>query len=96
MKLLLCKECHDIFNLKVGEIKQCSCGKVKGMYTDNLNAWHVGGVPLCIANGSLREAMSTQVDMDHNEPDEFYGTGFHAWVCPRNSTTFKKRRNHND
>ena len=33
MKLLLCLDCDDIFNLGY-ELKTCSCGTTKGKYTD--------------------------------------------------------------
>jgi hypothetical protein len=92
MKLLLCKKCHDVFNLQIGIVKQCSCGATKGVYTDNLNAWWSGqGIPLCIGNSSLREAMKQQRLEDTYNPTEFYGERFTAWVCPKNSETFVER-----
>lgn len=37
MKLLLCLECSDMFNLDL-KMKKCSCGKTKEQYIDNSNA----------------------------------------------------------
>ena len=54
MKLLLCLDCDDIFNLGY-ELKTCSCGTTKGKYTDERNAIYCGvnAIPLGIANDSF-------------------------------------------
>lgn len=91
MKLLLCPKCGDIFNLNM-TMKICSCGNTKGRYNDNINAIHIGdGIPLCISNPSIREAIMFQKHKDVKYPDEFYGEKIDSWVCPANSTTFKRR-----
>lgn len=89
MKLLCCKSCGDIFNL-TRKIKSCSCGKTKGQYTNELNAWYNNGIPLCISNQSLAQAIGNQRRMDEFYPEEFYGQRFMAWVCPKSSSTFTK------
>lgn len=61
------------------------------MYTDNLNAWWSGsGIPLCISNPSIRNAITYQKYDDKYEPELFYGSRFDAWVCPGNSETYKE------
>lgn len=90
MKLLLCKECGDIFNLSM-KGKECSCGWTFGQYTDNLNAVYEGHcIPLCISNPSLRNALEAQNINDIMFSEKFHGARFEAWVCPRNSETFKE------
>ena len=95
MKLLLCHKCGNIFDLSITE-KKCSCGNAVGVYTDYLIAWYPEGtpktvIPLCIGNGSFREALVKQNIQDKLEPDRFHGARFEAWICPANSNTFKKK-----
>ena len=56
MKLVHCLACGDMFNLRANE-KSCTCGEVKGRYTDDSHA-EVSGVHMAIAigNGSYRNA----------------------------------------
>lgn len=77
MKLLLCLECNDIFNLDL-KIKKCSCGKTKGPYIDNHNAIYEGdsAMPIGISNPSLREAII-------NPPEEGMGKEFIAFSIPK-------------
>lgn len=81
MKLLLCHECGDVFNLK-SEVKTCSCGQTRGQYTDDLNAVYDGGIPLGFANSSFLEAVIAQ-------PESGLGKEFTAFVIPRECSTFK-------
>lgn len=92
MKLLLCPRCGDIFNLRL-KYKKCGCGYVSGIYTDNLNAIYKNGIPFCIANDSFEMALFSQQEADILTPDRFHGIRFHAWMCPANSTTFRKAKN---
>lgn len=87
MKLLMCDFCGDVFNLSQS-VKSCSCGNTKGQYTDNINAWYSGGLPLCFANDSLVAAIGKQKTTDEKYPDTFYGERFESWVCPANSKSF--------
>lgn len=60
MKLLMCLDCGDIFNLTKQE-KKCGCGKTSGRYTDELNAEYEGNAqPIGFANGSFIEAIKVQ------------------------------------
>ncbi len=60
MKLLMCIECTDIFNLTL-ENKVCKCGKTSGRYTDDLNATITGpSIPIGFANSSFTEAYHRQ------------------------------------
>lgn len=81
MKLLMCPDCGDVFNLKHA-VKTCGCGKTRGHYTDDLNAVYDGGVPLGFANSSFLKAVLQQ-------PDEGRGKEFTAFVIPHVCPTFK-------
>jgi hypothetical protein len=82
MKLLYCPSCGDIFNL-AKQVKTCSCGKVKGYYTDNLNAIYTGGIPIGFTNNSFSQAVL-------NQPINGWGYNFIAFVIPQQCGTFKK------
>ena len=90
MKLILCKECSDVFKLSQEEVRTCSCGKCSGKYTDYLNAWYSGepAVPIGFANRSLIKAIKLQ-------PQEGMGEKFEAFVIPKDCPTFKKLKNKN-
>lgn len=92
MKLLLCNNCGHMFNLSM-ITKACSCGRVKGRYTDNLNAIFTGksAVPFCIGNGSFETALSQQRYKDKTDPEAFHGARFESWICPANSDTFLRK-----
>jgi hypothetical protein len=87
MKLLLCKNCYDIFNLDFSE-KTCQCGFTRGMYLNQRLAEYYGNyaVPIGITNDSLINAIK-------NQPNEGMGEIFKAFVIPVNCFTFiwKKR-----
>lgn len=82
MKLLLCEECSDIFNLSFEE-KSCSCGKAKGQYLDEINAVYSGGIPLGFANTTFVRAILQR-------PESGAGKEFVAFVIPVDCPTFKK------
>jgi hypothetical protein len=84
MKLLYCLKCSEIFNLDLSE-KKCRCGKSKGQYTDNLNAWFKGPcLPLGIANDSFRTALK-------NQPETGIGKEFTAFVIEKDCRTFVRK-----
>ena len=88
MKLLLCLDCDDIFNLGY-ELKSCSCGETKGKYIDQRNAIYSGvnSIPLGIANDSFGKAI-------RNQQETFpLGERFTAFVIPKNCETFIKETN---
>lgn len=88
MKLLLCLDCDDIFNLGY-ELKTCSCGTTKGKYTDERNAIYCGvnAIPLGIANDSFAKAI-------RNQQETFpLGERFTAFVIPKNCETFVMETN---
>jgi hypothetical protein len=84
MKLLLCLNCNDLFNLDFDE-KSCKCSFTKGKYIDQLNAIYSGNsaVPLGFSNPSLSNAI-------RNQPKEGLGEEFTAFVIPENCETFVK------
>lgn len=82
MKLLLCNNCGDVFNLKK-QTKSCGCGQTTGCYSDNLNATYSGkdAVPLGFANFSFRTAIDFQ-------PENGKGEEFTAFVIPKKCDSF--------
>ena len=85
MKLLMCKNCGDVFNLDYQE-KYCKCKGIKGKYLDDLNAEYYGddAIPLGFANNSISEAIN-------NQPLNGMGYNFNAFVIPVICDTFIKR-----
>ncbi|WP_270363304.1 hypothetical protein [Bacillus paranthracis] len=84
MKLLMCLECNDIFNLALSE-KSCSCGRSKGKYVNQQLAEYTGefALPIGFSNPSLIQAIKDQ-------PNEGFGKEFTAFVIPKNCRTFLK------
>lgn len=95
MKLLMCMDCMDIFNLTHTE-KNCGCGKTKGRYVDNLNAEYSGNAqPIGFANGSFRTAYFIQkVENERNEKKPknecCKGVEFTAFFIPDAATSLTK------
>lgn len=85
MKLLMCLECNDIFNLDLSE-KSCSCGRSKGKYINQQLADYTGksAVPLGFSNPSFIQAIKDQ-------PNEGMGKEFTAFVIPKNCETFFRK-----
>lgn len=83
MKLLVCLECHDVFNLREDRTKACSCGKSSGKYRqDGLHADYQGPcLPLGFANGSFVHALQ-------NQPESGWGKEFTAFVIQKKCDTF--------
>ena len=84
MKLLLCPDCGDIFNIKEVE-KTCTCGLTRGHYVDNLNAIYSGGIPLGFANSTFLKAVREQ-------PQSGRGKEFTAFVIQKDCPTFKEQK----
>lgn len=95
MKLLMCLDCGDVFNLSKKE-KQCGCGKTKGRYIDNLNAEYEGNSqPIGFANGSFRQAFQLQrIENELREPKRnnecCKGVEFTAFFIPYAATSLCK------
>lgn len=83
MKLIVCAECNDMFNLDK-HIKKCSCGKSKGVYLeDGVHALFSGpAVPLGIRNSEFFNAV-------YQQPEKGQGPEFTGWVMPVLCETFK-------
>jgi hypothetical protein len=84
MKLLVCLECQDVFNLRY-ETKACSCGKSSGKYfEDGLHAEYQGPcLPLGFANSSFIKALKEQ-------PQRDWGKEFTAFVIQKECPTMKR------
>lgn len=85
MKLILCKNCHDVFKLSQ-MMRSCKCGMAKGRYLkNNFNAEYSGSsaVPLGFANSTLVKAID-------NQPENGLGSEFVAFVIPKECPTMKR------
>lgn len=91
MKLLLCHKCNDVFSLKA-HTKTCSCGRLSGLYIDNLNAKVYGTegeyTVLGFANRSLVVALKQQ--MEHGDQDGFFSRTFEAFIIPDKAESVKR------
>lgn len=85
MKLLMCKNCGDVFNLGF-KTKTCACGKTSGKYLDNINAEYSGkyAIPLGFNNFELTTAIQLQ-------PTKGNGFEFCAFVIPEKCDTFIRK-----
>jgi hypothetical protein len=81
MKLVFCPFCHDVFELRPKEWRTCKCGKVGGMYKDNLNAEITkDAIPLGFDNFEFMSAL-------RNRPKKGLGRRFEAFVIPEECPT---------
>ncbi len=84
MKLLLCKECSDVFSITFDD-KKCGCGKTTGKYLDNINATYSGpAVPLGFNNRTL---ISSVIEFEKTGE----GRDFTAFVIGSDCKTFVKK-----
>ena len=93
MKLLICLDCMDIFNLKKHE-KVCGCGKTKGKYIDDIKAEYSGNaMPIGFANSSFSAAYHEQRKKDKlnfAKSDFTKGTEFTAFFIPASAKSINK------
>lgn len=87
MKLLLCENCWDVFKLKLGEMRTCECGRVKGQYVNNIEAEvSENAVSLAIGNGSLQDSiqMMRRARDQKLDREQYIEVGKirYAWVRP--------------
>jgi hypothetical protein len=84
MKLILCKNCSDVFKLD-NELRTCKCKKSFGLYITDIYAEYNGefAIPLGIVNSDLKTAI-------YNQPNEGLGERFDAFVIPKNCETCVK------
>lgn len=84
MKLIFCKQCHDVLRLFSYD-RKCACGKSGGYYLDNINAVYYGtAVPLGFDNRTLSAAVA-------NQPAGGMGACFVSFVIPVVCDTFRKK-----
>jgi hypothetical protein len=95
MKLLMCMECTDIFNLTL-TLKTCRCKESSGKYIDNANVEVKGNCKLIsFGNESFRLAYKMQ-EMDDeaqakaNKPCDCEGARFTAFFIPETAKTVKR------
>ena len=84
MKLIFCKECHDVVKLDY-VLRYCKCSESYGWYkNDGLHAVIMGPcVPLGISNEDLQEAIRWRLDSGR-------GTEFTAFVIPKKCDTIER------
>ena len=89
MKLLYCRRCKDIITL-AHQLRACSCGMSKGMYSDTHHAQYTGefAVPLGIRDDSFAEAVRNQPAKD--TPDRKGGVEIVAFVIPKVCGTMER------
>lgn len=87
MKLLFCKVCQDLIKLDY-EIRTCKCGNGGGKYINSTDAEYFGShaVPMGIANGSLRKALTGDNTGTRGERVE-------AFIITDNCKTYVKNNN---
>jgi hypothetical protein len=95
MKLLMCLECGDIFNLdKINKI--CSCGKTSGKYINDLDAEIKGKCKaIGFSNKTFVKAFQLQKIEDDaqakiNKPVCCNGQEFTAFFIPESATSIKR------
>jgi len=97
MKLLLCRDCEDVFKLHEQSISSCHCGSTQGAYIDNLNAVYKGNaIPLGFGNTTLVTAIKKELQDQKEERSKNLGHTFDAFVIPWNCNTFTKVDNINE
>ena len=93
MKLIYCKQCHDVVRLWADEERWCRCRQSGGRYINRVSAEYLGPcVPLGIDNKSL--ARVVQLWTKYGTPnyhvsicDSFQ---FEAFVIDDDCSTFKR------
>ena len=89
MKLVYCRRCKDVITL-AHQLRACSCGMSKGMYSDTHHAQYTGefAVPLEILDESLAEAVLNQPKKE--TPDHKGGVRIDAFVIPKVCITMER------
>lgn len=90
MKLLYCPYCGDVFQLRLGKLRTCECGKVKGRYINNSEAEvNKEAISLAIGNGGLMKAIVKMQQFQSDTKDkadrkEYIKEGnlIYAWCRP--------------
>lgn len=93
MKLLMCLNCGDIFNL-TSNVKSCRCGNSSGRYVDNLNVEIKGNCKaIGFANQKFINAYQLQKIEDEaqsGKPVCCNGVPFDAFFIPESLTSVKR------
>ena len=95
MKILMCLEWGDIFNLNYNN-KNCSCGKTSGKYINELDAEIKGKCKaIGFSNGTFIKAYQIQKIEDDaqakiNKPVCCDGQNFGAFFIPESATSIKR------
>ena len=77
MKLLHCRECHDVVGLLMGTERRCRCRKSAGLYIDAMRAEYSGPADILLMNSFELMAAS---------PGQIYSW----WVAPATAKNIKQ------
>jgi hypothetical protein len=86
MKLILCRNCQDVFKLSTKGNRTCECGSSGGRYLEcgyNAVYWGMDAVPIGFANSTLMRAI-------RNRPRMGDGEKFTAFVMPKEVPSIRK------
>lgn len=93
MKLIICLECMDVFNL-TKDTKTCGCGESSGKYIDDLNAEIKGNCKgIGFANSKFQNAYHMQKMEDEaqkGKPSCCEGVEFTAFFIPETASSIKR------
>lgn len=95
MKMVMCLDCNDVFNI-IHQERKCFCGKTSGKYIDNLNIEIKGNcVPIGIHNTKLFQAIAMQKIEDKYQTQANNaaccpeGVNISAWIIPKCAKSVK-------
>ena len=86
MKLILCRNCQDIFKLSTKGNRICECGSSGGRYLEDgyyAVYWGMDAVPIGFSNAALVVAL-------RNRPRRGDGARFTAFVMPKEVPSMTK------
>ena len=87
MKLVLCKNCQDVFKLSTKAARVCACGQSSGRYL--ADGWYAeisgtNAVAICFLNNELADAVISQPESGGR------GIEFTAFVAAKDHPTIKR------
>ena len=86
-------KCHSSFNLARGIVKECTCKKTKGIYTDDINAIYTGkyAIAYAIDNNSFFSRIKGKENSPHNSIyDSWFGRkAIHCWIMEKNNPNYE-------
>lgn len=87
MKLIMCRECHDVIKL-IHEERACRCGKSSGKYINRIVVEIQGP---CVPIGIDNHSMTSAIQETHQDLMAVIGKELTAFVIPFLSPHVKRR-----